>query len=170
MTWNPFKKKSLNIVIVCMANITRSPYFAQLLQRTLAEKPLHLSGEISVTSAGVDAFNGAGPNQVISAIADTRGIPFYRHRSRRFDRYIASRADLILTMENAHKEKILKNFPKLEGKVFTVLEFGRKPGDLKSFDVPDPTGLELKEYQDFIDAMEQEVDRVRNILSIHGLP
>jgi protein-tyrosine-phosphatase len=170
MIWNPFKKPAPAIVVVCSANITRSPYFEHLLRKIIADKPIPLLANIKITSAGVDAHPGVGAHPVISLVANMNGFPIARHRSKRFDKSVARISSLVLTMETRHKEKILEWFPDLKGKVYTLLEYGRNEGDLESYDVPDPTGREVEDFREFLDTADNEGERVRNILAINGLP
>ncbi len=164
------KKNRTTIVIVCHANITRSPYFAAYLQRKIDERPIPLVDNVSVISAGVAAQPGIAANPIMVMAAKMQGVVLHNHRARKFSGAIGSRADLVLTMEKEHKKIILEHHPGLEGKVFTVLEFGRdgKPG--RTLDVADPTGREVEDFRGFLEIANREADRIYNHIRLHGLP
>ena len=164
------KKRSTTIVIVCTANITRSPYFAAYLKRLIREKPIPLIDNVSVISAGVAAQPRIAANPIMVMVAKMQGLAIHDHRSRRFSTAIASEADLVLTMEKAQKETLLERFPELEGKVFTVLEYGRPEGSVAEPDVDDPTGREVEDFRGFIEIAHKEAERIYTQLRIHGLP
>jgi len=52
----------------------------------------------------------------------------------------------------------------MKEKVFTILEFGRRSGELESIDVPDPTGMEVENYQTFMELALCEAPRVRDAI------
>ncbi len=156
--------KNINILIVCYANITRSPFFAEYLAKLFQEIPYFNKMNFVISSAGIRAVKGAGANQVIAVIANMNGFSLRNHRSRPLDQAIVNRSHLILTMEESQKEEIIKQFPQMKEKVFTILEFGRRPGELESIDVPDPTGMEVENYQAFMELALREAPRVRDAI------
>ncbi|MBD3167679.1 hypothetical protein GF324_13850 [bacterium] len=162
------KKKQKTLMIVCTANMTRSPYFAALMQKKIEDKKGRMPSGVTIESAGTQATDGGPAHLVITNVAGSRGLDLSRHRSARFSSAHASRADLILTMEQQHKNKILKEYPQLEGKVFTILEYGRAHDEIEERDIDDPTGLEVEDYLAFRDMAEQEADRVLHRLMVSG--
>jgi protein-tyrosine phosphatase len=71
------------------------------------------------------------------------GLNTSKHRSREVNREILEMADLILTMEQGHKEAIQLEFPQVAGRIFLLTELSRTP-----LDVADPIGLALEDYRD----------------------
>ncbi len=175
MGFNPFaifKKSPPTLVFVCSANITRSPYFEALFKKIIAEKPIPLLSDLAVTSAGVNARPGSPIHPVISIILKMDEIKFIGHRAKRFGARLAKKASLALVTEEWQKKKILDDFPKMDGKVFTVLEYGRNEGSLKSLDtidIADPTGMEVDDFREFVEIANNEAERIRNVLAINGL-
>ena len=53
------------------------------------------------------------------------------HRARQVNVALVNEADLILTMEGAHRHEIARRYPTSLGKVFRL-------GEMDNFDVPDP--------------------------------
>jgi protein-tyrosine phosphatase len=158
--WKSRKSSGKTVLVVCTANMTRSPYFAALLEHKIREKRGGLPKGFTIESAGVNAADGGTAHMVIVNVAQARGLDLRQHRSARFSSSHASNADLILTMEKQHKDKLLKEYPQLEGKVHTVLEYGRLGETPETLDIEDPTGLEVEDYLEYRDIAEKEADRI----------
>ena len=164
-----FRKKQVkNILIVCTANITRSPFFAATLVKTIKERYPQGLKKVSVSSAGVHASNGNPAHPVMQSAAMEQGITLNFHRSRRFDSKISKLAHLVLVMEEKHKQTLQERYPYLKGSVFTVLEFGREDDPVPERDIADPTGLEVEDYRAFIEVAANEVNRVFDTLMVRG--
>jgi protein-tyrosine-phosphatase len=171
MIWNPFKaNKESTLVFVCSANITRSPFFEGYLKKVIRENPDPSLHDLNIISAGLNARDGGLVHPVIGHVAQLNGFYLGKHRAQRFNNKIARTADLVLTMETSHKEAILKRYPKLEGKVFTVKEFGNSNVREIPQDIPDPTGQEVDDFREFVEDAISETGRILNILEIQGLP
>ena len=171
MIWNPFKaKRECTLVFVCSANMTRSPFFEGYLKKVIRENPDPSLHDLNIISAGLNANNGGRVNPVIAHVAQLNGFYLGKHRAQRFNNKIARTADLLLTMETSHKEAILEKYPKLEGKVFTVREFGNNNGGEIPLDIPDPTGQEVGDFREFVEDAITETRRILNVLEIQGLP
>ncbi|MCB2212212.1 hypothetical protein KQI52_08895 [bacterium] len=157
-----FRKKPNDFVIlvVCTANITRSPYIAALLRKTLVESGLRFRRRIVVKSAGTNATANQQALPTIATIAYTRGIDLQEHRSSLLTGELINEASLILTAEMQHKESILKRFPEAYDRVYQITEYGRLGNDPKIRDVIDPTGRDLEEFQEFVGIAHEEVKRV----------
>ena len=102
----------MNVLFVCTANICRSPS-AEALARAAGPADVHFG------SAGTHARDGEpiSPEMVraLPADLDTSGF-----RSRRLTTAMLDDADLVLTMEVAHRTFILDDHPALFRKVFTL--------------------------------------------------
>lgn len=154
-------KKKFHLVIVCTANRTRSAYFAGYLQNYLRKyRPEAFKG-LKITSAGTKAVDGGRVNDVVALIARNNGFSLRAHTADRVTKKSVKGADLILTMEQVHKDYILKKFPEADGKVFRLMEYGWQ-GDEKmdSLDVPDPTGKNADDFREFIATAHAEADRL----------
>ena len=169
MIWNPLKaKKERTLVFVCNANMTRSPFFEGYLKKIIHENPASSLHDLNVVSAGLYANDGGPANQVIAYVAQLNNFYLGNHRSRRFNKKIARTADLLLTMGSSHKKAILNKYPRLEGKVFTVKEFGN--GEEIPQNIPDPTGREVDDFREFVVDAVTESKRILNILETQWPP
>lgn len=156
----PFRKK-FNLLIVCTANRTRSAYFAGYLTHLLKQYRPDALKRLNICSAGTKAVSGGRANDVVALIARNNGFSLRDHRADPITPRTIRRADLILTMEQVHKEDILGRYPEAEEKVFRLMEYGWQGDDeMDSLDVPDPTGKQAEDFQEFIDTAHAEADRL----------
>lgn len=148
--------QKLMVVFVCSFNGCRSVVAEYFLRKVFLEKDKELSSKVEITSAGMVSkklsellrqkgipeprFGKACQQQVIE-IASKRGVDVSKHKSKAFDRDLAERANLIITMEEFQKREILSRYLQSNGKVFTFREF---------FEISDPIIVEdsfaLPEY------------------------
>lgn len=163
------RKNDVKILVVCTANITRSPYVAALLRTLLTKHGSHLRRRISVESAGVNANPNMPALPTMSTIAYTKGLDLQNHRSRILTPEMIREATLILTMEQAHKERILQRHPEMFEKVFLITEYGRGQDRSEVGDVIDPTGKDLEEFQEFVALAESESKRVMDYMLRMGV-
>ncbi len=155
-------KKKFHLVIVCTANKTRSAYFAGYLRHLLLQYRPEALKRLKISSAGTKAISGGRVNDVVALIARKNGFSIRQHNVDPVTARLMKKADLVLTMEQAHRDDLLERFPDAKEKVFSLMEYGwQGEGDmLKSLDVPDPTGKTAEDFQAFIDIAHAEADRL----------
>lgn len=128
-----------HILIVCTANICRSPMAAALLRRHLEE--LGLAGEVEVKSAGVFAQAGQAASRPAVAVLAQRNVLLGDHRSLAVSFELLAEADLILVMEEAHRRSLFYIAPQHLAKVFLLAEMSGRHSD-----IPDPFGGPVEGY------------------------
>lgn len=99
-----------NILVVCVGNICRSPVGEKLLLEMLGSA-------ITVHSAGVGALKGKPIDPKMLKLLEKDGVNHLEHSARQLDKELASEADLILVMENDHRDAIQQIAPEAIGKV-----------------------------------------------------
>jgi protein-tyrosine phosphatase len=104
--------------------------------------------DVSVESAGIGAIDGAPIDPLALQVLKRHGIDASRHVSRRLDRAMLDRADLVLLMEHAHLSYVRSRVPSAAGKTFLL----RKWDDGK--DVPDPFGKPIEAFEEVYAAVE----------------
>ncbi len=112
------------IVMVCTANICRSPMAEAMIRHALRS----YGPGVTVESAGVYGHEGSPIAPGSAAALTALGIPWDGHRGRLLTREIVEDGDLVLTMERAHLEAILAGSPEARAKTFTLREFARLAG------------------------------------------
>ena len=105
----------IRILIVCSANICRSPYGAALFHSGAVLRGL----DVSVLTAGTDALEGDS----ICRLAGARlGEIEATHSSRPLRADLIAESDLVLTAEQRHRAVTVTMLPRAHAKVFTLLE------------------------------------------------
>ena len=102
----------MKVLFVCTANICRSPS-AEVLARAAGLPELELS------SAGTHAKGGERINPDMVAVLPPE-LDTAEFRSRRLTTALLEDADLVVTMEAAHRTFVLDDHPGLFRKVFTL--------------------------------------------------
>lgn len=108
----------LRVLVVCTANICRSPYLQLALQAAAGRG-------VEVTSAGTHGFVDEAMDAQMAAEATARGLDPTDFRSRPLTRDLVAGADLVLTAEARHRTFVLEEHPAAFKKVFTVGQFAR---------------------------------------------
>jgi len=137
------------VLFVCTANICRSPIamgiFADKVARTFPNQPW------TVASAGTWAQAGRKAHEHSRQVLTEHGMDIESHRSQPVSAELLADFDLILTMEQGHKEALRIEFPQAAKRVFLISEMAGY-----SYDIPDPIGFPLNEYQ----VTYREIDRL----------
>lgn len=117
------------ILVVCTANLCRSPMAAALIQAALPRAV--------VFSAGLYASEGRTADPLAEAAMRDYGVDLAGHRSRPVNDWMVMSADLVLVMEHAHKREMERRYPQSRGKVFCLDDRD---------DLTDPSGDVVAEY------------------------
>jgi protein-tyrosine phosphatase len=140
-----------SVLFICSANMCRSPMaevlFKDLFSRRGADADWYIS------SAGVWAWDGNRASQGAVKAMQRKGIDLSNHRSRLVSQDMIIENDLILVMEQNHKEALQASFPKSARKIFLLSEMvGMR------HDILDPIGGTAADYEDTADELEKLLD------------
>lgn len=135
-----------NVLLVCTANICRSP-MAEVLWRAAAAG---LERSVPVASVGLDAKPGWTADPTCIDLMAQRGLDLAGHRSAQFEPDLAMKCELVLVMEPRHLRRILSVAPLLAGRVQLL---GRWTGG----PIADPYCRELEVYEKCVDSLEKSV-------------
>ena len=109
------------IVVVCHANVCRSPMAAVLLGTRLSA----IGVDATVSSAGL-----LGPGQPAAThgidVMKARGLDLSEHRSAQINPALVSGADVVLTMERAQLREVVLSSPPSFPHCFTLKEIVRR--------------------------------------------
>lgn len=145
---------SKNILFVCLGNTARSPA-AEYLARYYATK---YDLNLGFQSAGfINAFSYMQSES--REYLDSKGISHDDFRPQLITRKLLEKQDLILTMENEHKQDILNNYgniPDIQKKVFTLKEFNEEKNDI---DIIDPYYTSKKTYQKVLETIDENIKK-----------
>jgi len=133
--------KEENILLVCTGNTCRSPMAEGFLKRAWDEK---YRRKIRIHSAGINTVSGLRPSKFAIKVMKEQDIDISNHLSVPLTREMIEEADLILVMEERHREKICEISSPSREKIFLLKEFGLG----KKEEIFDPIGGSLKSYQE----------------------
>lgn len=145
-----------NILIVCTANICRSPVASALLLDRLKKRGLK---EWDVSSVGTWAHirRGAADNSIL--VMAQYGLDISSHEARLVNGQFMQEADLVLCMETGHKESLRVEFPHQAYKIFLLTEMIGQ-----SYSIHDPYGEPLESYQrmaiELTELIDDGMDRI----------
>lgn len=145
-----------NILIVCTANICRSPVAAAIISDRLRQRGLT---DWKVLSAGTWAMVSRGASRFSVVVARRAGLDITHHRAMMVEENLLRGADLVLTMEDGHAEALRIEFPDDAYKVHQLAEMSG-PG----FNIPDPYGGPLEGYErmyvELVDVIDRGMNRI----------
>ncbi|PXW22823.1 exopolysaccharide biosynthesis protein [Paraburkholderia caballeronis] len=136
------------VLVVCHANVCRSPAAEQLFRAWQREHP----GTRGVVfhSAGLRALEGADMDPVMERLLGERGVEVGRHRARRLTGRLVRAADLVLVTERRQVSDVERIEPTARGKVYAL-------GNWENADVVDPHGLHEAAYRESLALIERLV-------------
>lgn len=112
---------NVQILVVCLGNICRSPLAERLLRHQLALAG-H-GGSVAVSSAGLEAPRGAGMDPLAAAELTRLGGDATGFSSWRLSAELVAAADLVLTASRDLRARTVALQPRAMRRVFTLGEF-----------------------------------------------
>lgn len=128
------------ILVVCVGNVCRSPMGAAMLRAAMPDK--------DISSAGINALEGAPADEMVVELMRQRGIDVARHRGRQLDETTLHESDLILVMEKGHQRWIESRWPQIRGRVY-------RWGHWSDFDVLDPFRQDAQAFREAAGLLER---------------
>lgn len=119
------------------------------------EKLKKLNKKIEIYSRGILVSIPAKANNKAIEIARKNQLSLEKHISKIFNISEVKDNTLILTMTNRHKDMLIKNYPDIDGIVFTVFEFIGKKGSIE-----DPFGMDIEAYEKCYLQLEQIIEEI----------
>lgn len=141
------------IVVVCTANICRSPMAAALLQHALAAQPEPLN-LVKVISAGVAARTGEPVSENSVLALKKVGLDVSQHRAQPLTQRMLDEALAVLCMTESHRAMIAVQAEPVPRNLFLFRQFIPGDGDKE---IGDPYGGPLKVYESARDEMVESI-------------
>ncbi|RBY86137.1 low molecular weight phosphatase family protein [Blastococcus sp. TF02A-26] len=126
----------VGLLVVCTANVCRSPVAAALLASRLAE------AGVVVTSAGTRALDGEPVDPPMAALLETAGLPVGRTAARQLRPDLARGAALVLTMTREHRSAVVREAPAAVRRTFLLTEAARIAESLAATGWPAEAGTD----------------------------
>jgi protein-tyrosine phosphatase len=115
-----------------------------------------------IESAGIWAQSGNPAAVYTQLVLQNRGIQLKSHKSQPINRELVNQFNLVLTMEVGQKEALRAAFPDRAHWVYLITEL-----DGGRFDVVDPIGGPLADYEDTAreleDILDNQLDLIRRL-------
>jgi len=151
------------IIVVCTANICRSPMAAALLQHALAAQPEPLRS-LKIISAGVAARAGDSVSENSVLALKKVGLDISKHTSRPLTQKMMDEASLVLGMTESHRAMIQLQAEPPPKNLFLFREFLPQRGDKQ---IGDPFGGPLKLYESTRDEMVEAIPSLVEFIKTH---
>jgi len=129
----------MNVLIVCIANICRSPVAEVLLKHKLNE-------DFNISSAGVYAreYETMDPRSI--KYLESKNLSNFFHLSKIISSKSLDSADIVLSLDSEIRKEIIRLFPRYTAKVFLLSED-------QTIGIQDP--YKLKDIQGYFRIMEE---------------
>ena len=141
------------ILVVCTANICRSPMAAALLKHALAAQPEPLRS-LEIISAGVGGRDGDVVSANSVAAMKKVGLDISSHRSRAINEELVRGAVAVLGMTESHRAMLQFAMTPVPRNIYLFREFMPQRGHKE---IGDPFGGPLKLYEATRDEMVEAI-------------
>jgi len=149
-------EQPFRLLFVCTGNTCRSPMAEVIARNEIEQRDWN---SVEVRSAGIAAFDGAGASSGASTVAEAHGLDLTGHRATFLTKDVATWADLILVMSNAHFMSVTELGAGEISSLITSFAHEREDGGI-SESVPDPVGGTEQEYLETFDLIRDLVNKV----------
>ncbi|MFC1660711.1 low molecular weight protein arginine phosphatase [Gemmatimonadota bacterium] len=157
-------KAPLRLLFVCSGNTCRSP-LAEVLARGLS-RTRGLEA-LDVRSAGTSTVHGLPASEGALRAADRHALDLQSHQSTPLTPELVAWADLILTMEGTHLQRVQELGGGGKAALLGVFAQGVEGGG-RELSVPDPFGGDDRIYEEVFHTLEGYVDGALQRLSGEG--
>jgi protein-tyrosine phosphatase len=135
-----------SVLFICSANICRSPMAMGLLRSLIEDS----SDQWKIESAGVWDMGNQQVAVNTQLVLKERGIDLNDHTSRAVTGTMLSEFNLVLVMEDIHKEVLNLAFPEYTDRIYMLSEM---VGEV--YDIVDPIGGALADFEETAQEMER---------------
>jgi protein-tyrosine-phosphatase len=141
----------MNVLMVCLGNICRSPMAEFLLRDAASKKGMTLR----VESAGINAEVGNPATREARQVMQERGIDAEAHVARQLTEEMLRSADLVLVATENVMRRVLM-YPDADAAKIHLM--------LGARDLADPWGLSVTDYRETAWELDDMVERVLNLV------
>ncbi|MDT7526305.1 MULTISPECIES: low molecular weight protein-tyrosine-phosphatase [Idiomarinaceae] len=147
------------ILVVCVGNICRSPTAEHMLRARLPHKHVRSAG-LATEKSGLA---GNGIDAQAKSIAAQHGLMIEDHVATQISNDLVKWADLVLVMEQGHREQLARMYPEARGKTLLLGNWLGAKHEAK--DIPDPYRKSDEAFIFVYELLEAAVDSWVNKLN-----
>jgi len=151
----------MKIMFICTGNICRSAMAEGYLKKRVQEEKL----DIEVCSSGIYAEDGAEASYLAKEAMSEYDVDLNEHRATNTEVSCINDMDIILCATSSHKQILLRMYPDLRKKIYTIKEYAYGENG-KSTDISDPWGYDITVYRhcarELVDAIEKIIEKIKN--------
>jgi protein-tyrosine phosphatase len=148
-------RKQFTVLFVCSGNSCRSPMAKGIFDKLVKDDPRKIV-DITSLSAGTSAINGQLPTENAQKAVLKYEADIKHHLSAQLTKERIKMADLILAMEQKHKDIILELYPRAKDKTYVITNYISKSTE----GIIDPLGHSLEIYQATADKLHRLLERI----------
>ena len=142
-----------NILVVCTANVCRSPMAAKLLTHALAAESPPLPS-LRVVSAGLSAARGQPATENSISALKKVSLDLSGHSSQLLTQAMLDEALVVFCMTESHRAMIELNYEPVPKHLYLFRQFMDQAQDPE---IPDPYGLSYTHYEACRDSMVEAI-------------
>lgn len=141
------------ILVVCTANICRSPVAEALLHDRLKRQG---RGDWRVASAGTWAVVPREASRFSrEVLLEQEKIDISNHQAQMVNEQLVTQSDLIVCMEKGHVEALRVEFPTAAGKIYLLSQMVEN----RKYNISDPYGSAKPNYEKMVREVQQLIDK-----------
>ncbi len=140
-----------HILVVCTANICRSPVVEILLRTKLNTVG---STDWTVSSAGTWAEPGHTAAPFSITLMAERGLDIRTHQSQPVSESLMQQADLVLCLETGHAKTLQRDYPTQQHKIYTLRQMAEMRGSVR-----DPYGGSQRHYERMVAEVDELIEQ-----------
>lgn len=156
---------TFRVLIVCSANVCRSPMAAALLRQSFEDTTLQ--DRVEVTSSGEHAWRGSQMCDEIAAegtLDELESQARERHRPTQLDTERLLGADLVLATDRAIRSSVVRMDPQVHDRVFTL----REAAALAKHVLRDTGSAGYDDELDWLEGLVAEMNDSRGLIDMPG--
>ncbi len=140
----------MKIMFVCTGNTCRSAMAHHMLEKIVENKR-----DIEVYSCGIYADSGEPATYDAIEVMKEYGVDMKNHKATNIKETKIEQMDVILCATVSHKQIVLKMYPNLIGKVYTMKEYAGLGKEGQNMDIKDPWGQNNETYKQCAEEIKQ---------------